>query len=327
MNTNFIKCISLSFLLYSQLNCTPPAPKNSIKLNNNVKIDEKYIKINGLNHFFRIVGEGEPILVLHGGPGFFSDYLIPSFSELKNYQLIFYDQRGSGKTDFPKDTTSITISNFVDDIEEVRKEFKLEKLTILGHSWGALLALNYAQKHPERLKRMILIAPAPSNSEYYEKTLARMQIKRSEEDTKELVRLMMSKKFEKRDSETFKKAIILGDVVNFYNQENTKAMYESVTFNESNSTKMLLTNSLLEHSFFDYDVTKNMDEVNCPTLIIIGDMDNIPFESAQLLQESIKNSSIEIINKTSHYPFFEDNAAFIKITEDFLTNKTSNKQE
>lgn len=306
--------VTLSVFL---MNCkTTTEDTNTTSLPKNV--EEKNIKINGVNHFFKIVGEGEPILVLHGGPGLFSDYLVPSFSNLTNYQLIFYDQRGSGKTDFPADTNSISIDNFVNDVETIRKSFKIEKLTIVGHSWGGLLALFYAKKYPDNLAKLILITPGPSNSEYYEKTLVNMQQKRKEEDTKELVRLMMSKAFEKREPETFKNAIILGDKVNFYDQENAKKMYDLISFNEENSSKMLHTNSLLERNFFNYNITEGLDVVTCPTIIVIGDMDNVPFASAQALQESIKNARIEVIKQTAHYPFFEDNKSVIRIIKEFL---------
>lgn len=308
------------------IGCTTDTAKDKDNVSSSTeKVEDKNIEINGVNHYFKIIGTGEPILVLHGGPGLFSDYLISSFKELsEKHQFIFYDQRGSGKTDFPKDTTSIAIANFVDDIEAIRKHFKIEKITLAGHSWGGLLALFYAKKYSDNLDKLILIAPGPSNSEYYEKTLTNMQQKRKEEDTKELVRLMMSKAFEKREPETFKKAIILGDKVNFYNQENAKKMYDLVVFNEENSSKMLHTNSLLERNFFNYDITEGLEIVTCPTLIVIGDMDNVPFASNQALQESMKNARIEVIKQAAHYPFFEDNKSFTHVMSDFLNPEYEN---
>ncbi|PIQ15410.1 MAG: hypothetical protein COW67_08535 [Flavobacteriales bacterium CG18_big_fil_WC_8_21_14_2_50_32_9] len=300
------------------IGCTTDTNKDNVS-SSIEKVEDKNIEINGVNHYFKIIGTGEPILVLHGGPGLFSDYLISSFEGLaEEYQFIFYDQRGSGKTDFPKDTSNIAIPNFVEDIEAIRKHFKIDKITLAGHSWGGLLALFYAKKYPDNLNKLILIAPGPSNSEYYEKTLTNMQQKRKEEDTKELVRLMMSKDFEKREPKTFKNAIILGDKVNFFNQENAKKMYDLVEFNEENSSKMLHTNSLLERNFFNYDITEGLEVVTCPTIIIIGDMDNVPFASNQTLQENLKNARIEVIKQTAHYPFFEDNKSFTHIVNDFL---------
>lgn len=325
---NFVKMIKNSFLFLVLsvflMNCKP-ASEDTASKTELTTIEEKNIEINGVNHFFRTIGEGEPILVLHGGPGLFSDYLIPSFEKLaENNKYIFYDQRGSGKTDFPKDTSTIAIENFVEDVEAIRKHFKIEKLTITGHSWGGLLALYYAKKYPENLAKLILVAPGPANSEFYEKTLTNMQQKRKEEDTKELVRLMMSKAFENREPETFKNAIVLGDKVNFYNQENAKKMYDLVVFNKESASKMLHTNSLLERNFFNYNIVEGLEVVTHQTLIIIGDMDNVPFASNQTLQENIVNARIEVIKETSHYPFFEDNKSFTRKVKDFLNPEYEN---
>ncbi len=95
-------------------------------------------------------------------------------------------------------------------------------------------------------------------------------------------------------------------------------MYDLVVFNEENSSKMLHTNSLLERNFFNYDITEGLEVVTCPTLIVIGDMDNVPFASNQALQENLKNARIEVIKQTAHYPFFEDNKSFTHIVNDFL---------
>ncbi len=95
---------------------------------NEVVIEEttETVEINGVNHFIKKMGQGEPIVVLHGGPGMFHDYLVPHFRSLaKNYQIIFYDQRGCGQTDFPKDTTSINIDYYVEDLEGIRNHLKL----------------------------------------------------------------------------------------------------------------------------------------------------------------------------------------------------------
>jgi len=200
--------------------CNSDQPKEAteaVEQQVEIPTKQKTIEINGVEHFFTIKGnsEGEPIIFLHGGPGLSHNYLLPYFDELAaNYQLIFYDQRGSGKSAFPKDTTSINIATFVEDIEGIRKYFDKDKIILAGHSWGSLLALHYGQKYPDNLTQLILISPAPTTSTHYEKMLSNMQQKRKEEDTKELVKLMMSKEFEKRDPETFTNAMKIGDKAN-----------------------------------------------------------------------------------------------------------------
>jgi proline iminopeptidase len=276
-------------------------------------------KINGVNHFFEIMGEGEPLIVLHGGPGLFHDYLVPHFKILaKDYKIIFYDQRGCGKTEFPQDTSSINIETYVEDLEAIRNHLKLDKLNLVGHSWGSLLALVYAKKYPDNLNRLILISPAPGNSNYFDETFRKMQQKRTEEDTKELVQTMMSSEFEKREEKAFKKAILLGDKVNLVDQSSIDKLYEPMIFNEASASKLMLVNSLLERTYFNLNVLDNIDLISCPTLIIVGDLDNVPFASTQSIQENIKGSKLEIIKKSCHYPFYEAPKEFNNSIKNFL---------
>jgi len=290
-------------------------------INEELKIEssQETVQINGVNHFIKKIGNGEPLLVLHGGPGSFHDYLIPHFKRLaKTYQIIFYDQRGCGKTEFPQDTMSIKLENYIEDLEGIRNHLKIDKLNLVGHSWGALLAMNYGKKYTENLKRLILISPAPANSDYFDQTFINMQKKRSEEDTKELVETMMSSEFEKRETNTFKKAILLLNKVNLVDQETISKLYDSVNFNINSANNLMLVNSLLERTYINFNTIEGLKSIQCPTLIIVGDMDNVPFNSIQLIQENITGSKLEVIRKSCHYPFFESPKVFYSKIKNFL---------
>src|SRR6185503_17191105 len=123
------------------------------------------------------------LLVLHGGPGAHHDYLLPQLLELADgYQLIFYDQRGGGrsKTD---DRTPITWRTHVDDLDRLVAELRLDPFAIIGYSWGGLLALLFAIEAAAgrvrfQPKRLVLIDPAPVTREFrrqFETEFARRQ--------------------------------------------------------------------------------------------------------------------------------------------------------
>ncbi len=284
-----------------------------------VEKTQETVEINGVKHFIEKMGSGEPLLVLHGGPGLSHDYLVPGFESLaKKYQIIFYDQRGCGKSDFPKDTSSIKIESYVEDLEGIRNYLKIDKLNLVGHSWGTLVALNYAKKNPEKLKRLILISPAPVNSEYFDLTFKNMQKKRTENDTKELIQTMMSKEFENREEKTFRKAILLGDKVNLVDQSKIEELYQPMKFDAKTANNLMIVNSLLEKTYFNFDVSEGLDVIDCPTLIIYGDLDNVPFNSTQTLEESIKGSRLKVIKKCCHYPFFETPKEFVHSIKNFI---------
>jgi len=311
--------LSVSFLTMLIISCGESAETISEKETANIEITEETATINGVNHFIRKMGKGEPMLVLHGGPGLFHDYLIPHFKKLAaNYQVIFYDQRGCGKTDFPADTSTISMDNYIEDVEGIRKYLKLDKVILVGHSFGAILAVNYAKKYSSNISKLILVSPGPATSEYFDQSFNNMQSKRKDEDTKALIETMMSEEFSKRDPVAFKKTVLLGDKVNLIDQEKIEDLYAPMNFDTNNSQKMLLVNSIMEKTFFDYDLTEGIDAISTPTLVVIGDLDNVPFASAQLIVESIKGARLEVIKKSCHYPFYETPKKFNKVIDNFL---------
>ncbi len=287
--------------------------------NSNNNSTTEFVEINGVNHFIEKIGKGEPLLVLHGGPGLFHDYLVPYFKHLsKKYQIIFYDQRGCGKTDFPTDTSTITLKNYVTDLEAIRKYLKIDKLNLVSHSWGSMIALNYGKKYPNHLKKLILISPAPATNEFFDETFTKMRRKRNDVDTKQLVKYMMSSAFEKRDTGVFKKAIMLGDKVNLVNQESINELYRNMHFTPTSANNLLTTTSILEHVFFNYDITKELENITCKTLILYGDLDNVPFASAQYLQEHLSNAQLVVVKRACNYPFFESPKEFNFAIKQFL---------
>lgn len=116
--------------------------------------------------FYRTVGSGEEtVVVLHGGPGFSLEYLLPDIEPLaRGRRLLLYDQRSSGRSTLVEDPERNTIANMVADLEALRTHFELETLVLVGHSWGGFLAGRYAAEHPTNVERMVLVGasgPAP----------------------------------------------------------------------------------------------------------------------------------------------------------------------
>ncbi len=123
--------------------------------------------VNGVPHFYRMIGHGEPFVVLHGGPGMWHDELFPFFGDLAtDHQVVFYDQRGNGKSLMGEITAeNFTVDWLVSDLDELRTAWGFDRISIIGHSWGGLLAMYYAAKHPSRVRRLVLIDAAPVNTE------------------------------------------------------------------------------------------------------------------------------------------------------------------
>jgi len=107
--------------------------------------------------YYRVIGSGQDsVVVIHGGPGAGMHSVLPSVKPLaQKYVLIFYDQRGGGKSELPADTTKLQPQYFVEDLEAVRQHFNLEQMNIVTHSFGSVLVAQYAQKYSNHLERIV----------------------------------------------------------------------------------------------------------------------------------------------------------------------------
>ncbi len=96
---------------------------------------------NGVLIFAKTVGRGAPLVILHGGPGASHEYLLPHLLPLaRHHQLVFIDERGSGRSERLVDSSGYTVEAMVEDVEEVRVALGLGKIDLLGHSYGGVLA-------------------------------------------------------------------------------------------------------------------------------------------------------------------------------------------
>src|SRR6266566_410321 len=123
---------------------------------------ETTVELNGVRLYTRRVGHGPPVVVLHGGPGAHHDYLLPQYDHLAEggRTLLYYDQRGGGRSPVPRDVP-VGWREHVVDLEALRGHWELDRLTLIGYSWGGLLALLYALEHPDRIARLALVSSAP----------------------------------------------------------------------------------------------------------------------------------------------------------------------
>lgn len=108
------------------------------------------------------VGSGRPVVVLHGGPDFDHSYLRPELDRLAaSVRLVYYDQRGRGRSAAGVRAEDVSISSEVADLDALRRQLGLEAVAVLGHSWGGLLAMEYATRHPDRVSHLVLMNTAP----------------------------------------------------------------------------------------------------------------------------------------------------------------------
>ncbi len=274
-----------------------------------------YMQVDDGLLFFQKFGFGEPIIVLHGGPGLNQSYLLPQMLELaKDHEMIFYDQRGSGKslnTEINPDY--INIERFTEDLEQLRLSLGLKKFILIGHSWGCKLAINYAAKHPDAVSKLILLNPASADdkgkSVFYEKLSEKIAaIKNS------LQPLSKYDDFEKLNDEEIHKLYKTLFSLYFYDAKNIKFL-------------TLKTDKISEQSGFKCREILDSESINLfpalkslkiPTLVIHGNQDITPKQTVQEIKEAIPNAQIAYLEQCGHFSYIEHPQEVFSAIRQFL---------
>src|SRR5262245_12143011 len=124
--------------------------------------NEMMLDVPGGRIWYKVSGPGAgiPAILLHGGPGF-SSYYLKSLEALSNDRpVIRYDQLGAGRSDRISDTSMFTIDHYVRELDSLRARLKYDKVDLIGHSWGTILAVEYYRAHPEHVASLTLASPA-----------------------------------------------------------------------------------------------------------------------------------------------------------------------
>lgn len=128
-------------------------------------VTETQLPVGKASIYLRTIGRGQSVIVLHGGPDFDTAYLLPEMDRLQDlFRLTYYDQRGRGRSGRNVRPEDVTLASELEDLDRVRRHTGSESVILLGHSWGAVLALEYALRNPSRVSALILMNPAPQLS-------------------------------------------------------------------------------------------------------------------------------------------------------------------
>lgn len=268
--------------------------------------------------YFKVIGTGEPIVILHGGPGLSHDYFLPYLEKLaENYQLIFYDQRASGKSSLQVSPQSITTDDFVEDLEAIRKMYGIEQLNLMGHSWGGFVAMRYSIKYPQNLKKLILVNSTPPSKEFGKITDKNIQARWTQEDSLQKNILLKSDAFKQGDSKAYESLYRLNFKVSVFDAANL----EKINFNlhqDFKKSQMMISNLGNDKSLWNYDLHKDLVKITCPTLVLHGDYDVIAFEAQEKIQQTIPNAKLILLKDCGHFPFVEQPDVFVQTIDAFL---------
>ena len=285
---------------------------------------EGYFPVPGAQLYFREIGNGRPLLILHGGPDFNHNYLVPDLDRLSSaFRLIYYDQRGRGKSSPGVAPESVTIESEVDDVDRLRQFFGLETIALLGHSWGCLIAMEYATCHPDQVSHLILLNTAPASHA----DLLRFRGQRQAAEAPSLAKM-------RTISGTPEYAA--GDIemdAEYYRAHFSKALrrpdqLETIVrglrshFKPEDIVKAReIEGRLYAQTWLsrDYDLLVRLRNLNLPTLIVHGDHDFVPLECARNIAEAVSGSRLVVLSDCGHFAYLERPAAVLDTIVDFFS--------
>jgi proline iminopeptidase len=285
-----------------------------------IPVEEGFINVNSVELFYKIMGRGEPVVILHGGPGFDHVHMLPFGKLASNHKVIFYDQRATGNSTGYADADSIRVDNFVEDLEWLRKKLNLEKVNIIGHSWGAGLGMFYGIKYPDNLKTLILLAPSAS-TEFFGQYFENIQKSTSAGDSVTLKQIEESDAFKNREIEAVQKYFRISIKPLFYDQSLVGRL--DLTFGKNTIKNQSAVADLLMKNLGNYDIHDRLSAIKCPTLIVHGDSDPLPVEAPYNVHKCIPQSKFVVLKNTGHFMFIESPVELFSIIRHFLRDDNS----
>ncbi len=287
---------------------------------------EGFIPFHGYRTWYRIVGNAEepgklPLLVLHGGPGASFDYMEPLQTMASTgRRVIFYDQLGGGNSDHPHNPSMWTVELFVEELGAVRKALGLDRLHLLGQSWGGMLAMEYALTHPDGLVSLT-VADSPASIPLWISEANRLRAQLPPEVQQTLVH---HEQQGTTDSQEYQDAMQV-----FYRRHLCRvdpwpecvtrtfdklAQYPEV-YNTMNGPSEFYVIGTLK----TWDITDRLHEINVPTLLLSGRYDEATPIIVETIHRNIPGSEWIIFENSSHTPHVEETDLYLQVLNRFLT--------
>ncbi len=260
---------------------------------------------------------GVPLLTIHGGPGSTHDCLRPLDGLSEERPVIFYDQLGSGLSDQPQDLSLWRVERFVDEVEYLRRAMGLSQVHILGHSWGTIVAAEYALRQPFGLRSLILASPVLSAHRWQED--ATVYRGRLPEDVKET--LSLHEAAGTTDSREYQEAAAV-----FYQRHLCRLdPWPDVLVHSMDQMALPVYNYMWGPSEFTatgtlagYDCTHRLPEISVPTLFTCGAHDEATPATTRFYKDLVPGAELVVLEDSSHMPHLEETERYLEAIGDFL---------
>lgn len=251
-----------------------------------------------------VVGEGTPLVVLHGAIGLGSTYMRALDPWGEELQLVYYDQRGSGRTP-TGDVERISFAGGVEDLEGLRESLGLDRIHVLGHSAGAYLAALYAAEHPATTAAVVLLNPGPPLApELMERFGRTMSSRRTPDDDVARTAIEESEEYRTKRPEALERHL-LNTFIPFF-KERASVERVSLGFTEITAANVEQGAQRMMGSLGRLDPIRKLASVTAPTLVVHSELDPLPAEWSRFLAATIPEAEFALLEGGSHFPMVED---------------------
>ncbi len=269
------------------------------------------------------VGAGPPLVVVHGGPEFDHSYLRPELDRLAgSFRVVYYDQRGRGRSAEGVRPGDVSLRSEIEDMERVRSEFGFESVAVLGHSWGGVLAMEYAVRHPERVSHLILIGTAPASAGDWGLLREAFARNRPAADQEAMDTLASTDAFARGDLEAEAAYYRIHFRMTVHNPELLEALVARLLSNHT-ADGVLLARAIMHRlsdetsRSADWDLFPELRKLDVPTLLLHGEHDFIPVELAARIADAVPGAQLSVLPGCGHFTFLEAPEAVVEAVTRF----------
>jgi len=279
------------------------------------------VAVDGFEVVTYSYGSGENILfLLNGGPGLPCDYLRDPhiFLAGEGYRVVAFDQLGCGNSDRPDDSSLWNIARYVEEVETVRKALNLEKVHLLGQSWGGWLSIEYALTYPDAIQSLVL-ANTCGDLPHLTTELNRM---RDALGSETVAMMLHHESMGTIDHPEYQAAIT---ILNYRHVCRLKEWPSSLlaSVNDWNmgpyGTMQGPNEFLYIGNLKNWNRIPDMPKLKMPTLIITGTHDEIGPACALRMHNALQNSKVIVFPNSSHVPFYEEPDDYFSALRNFLS--------
>ena len=281
-----------------------------------MSVSEQHVSANGVTLWTATQGMGPPAVLCHGGPGIY-DYLGPIAAMIDDVATVHrYDQRGCGRSE---DLGPYDVTTLVDDLDALRAYWGYEAWTIIGHSWGAHLALLYAIQYPERTARLVYMSGTGIDPAWHQEYRRNREAKLPPADRQRL-RLLNRQRLTATGEELERikeeEASLLGRTELYdVTRLDDVPRYDRFPINYSLNSALNAQNNQMEETG---RLGSKVSQVRAPTLVLDGEGDPRPRWARAQIAQLIPNSRHATIARAGHEPWIEQPEATARALRDFL---------